>query len=84
MKKRAIVISAILLLMLFIGAFFLYRNYLPKTKEGEKSITVTVVHGDGSSKDFDLQTNSEYLREALEEQDLITGTEASTAFSLRK
>ena len=45
MKKRAIVISAILLLMLFIGAFFLYRNYLPKTKEGEKSITVTVVHG---------------------------------------
>ena len=61
--------------MLFIGAFFLYRNYLPKTKEGEKSITVTVVHGDGSSKDFDLQTNSEYLREALEEQDLITGTE---------
>ena len=75
MKKRAIVISAILLLMLFIGAIFLYRNYLPKTKEGEKSITVTVVHGDGSSKDFDLQTNSEYLREALEEQDLITGTE---------
>ena len=61
--------------MLFIGAFCLYRNYLPKTKEGEKSITVTVVHGDGSSKDFDLQTNSEYLREALEEQDLITGTE---------
>ncbi len=84
MKKRAIVISAILLLTLFIGAFFLYRNYLPKTKEGEKSITVTVVHGDGSSKDFNLQTNSEYLREALEEQDLIQERKASTAFSLRK
>ena len=74
MKKRAIVISAILLLMLFIGAFS-FTGIIFLRQRGEKSITVTVVHGDGSSKDFDLQTNSEYLREALEEQDLITGTE---------
>ena len=75
MKKRAIVHISHLTSHAVYRRLFPYRNYLPKTKEGEKSITVTVVHGDGSSKDFDLQTNSEYLREALEEQDLITGTE---------
>ena len=40
MKKRAIVISAILLLMLFIGAFFLYRNYLPKSKMADMTIAL--------------------------------------------
>ncbi len=42
-----------------------------------KSITVTVTHGDGSSKDFTVSTGKETLGEALEAEGLIAG-EVST------
>ena len=39
-------------------------------------LVVTVVHGDGSSKDFAIATDAEFLRGALEEQQLIEGSES--------
>ncbi len=47
----------------------------PKTP-GAKTLTVTVVHGDGTQKEFTLQTDAETLREALEEEDIIAGEES--------
>ncbi|WP_369298121.1 DUF4430 domain-containing protein [uncultured Neglectibacter sp.] len=40
-----------------------------------KNITVTVVHKDGSSKDFPIAASGETLREALEQEKLIEGEE---------
>ncbi len=38
-----------------------------------KKITVTVVHADGSSKDFTYETDAEFLGPVLEEDGLIKG-----------
>lgn len=41
-----------------------------------KNITVTVVHKDGSSKDFSIAASGETLREALEQEKLVEGEES--------
>lgn len=41
-----------------------------------KTITFEVVHKDGSKKDFDITTDAETLREALEKEKLIAGEES--------
>lgn len=43
--------------------------------EGGKTITFTVVHKDGSSKDFTIKTDADNLRSALEQEKLVEGEE---------
>ncbi len=42
---------------------------------GDKTITLQVVHGDGTTKDFQVETDKGNLREALEQENLISGDE---------
>ncbi len=75
-KKKNIIIGAIILVALvaaFLAVYFLAINP-PVT--GEKDITVEIVHSDETKKTIDISTDTEYLREALEEKDLIQGTES--------
>ncbi|MBQ7340713.1 MAG: DUF4430 domain-containing protein [Oscillospiraceae bacterium] len=46
-----------------------------KPTEGEKSFTVTVVHADGSSKDFSYKTTELYVGTVLQAEGLIEGEE---------
>lgn len=46
---------------------------MPKGMEGEKTITVKVVHGDGSEKDFKYGTNEAYLGAVIQENKLVEG-----------
>ena len=75
-KTRNIIIAVAVLLVLVIGALVIYNANKPATQEGGKKLTVTVVHGDGSSKDFAIATDAEFLRGALEEQSLIEGSDS--------
>lgn len=50
--------------VLFAVVFFLFR---PKTVEGGKSITIEVVDNNADSTVYDLHTDAEYLRQAMEE-----------------
>ena len=75
-KTRNIIIAVAVLLVLVIGALVIYNANKPAAQEGGKKLTVTVVHGDGSTKDFAIATDAENLRAALEEQSLIEGTES--------
>ena len=43
---------------------------------GDKNLTVTVVHGDGSSKEIKVSTDAENLRDALEPEGIIAGDES--------
>lgn len=47
----------------------------PKTTDSMASITVTVVHKDGTTKDFTYETDEEYLGPVLLEAGLIQGNE---------
>ena len=75
MKNKKIVI-AVLVLALVVGAMaWLYLGSREQTIEGAKSITVTVVHSDGSSKDFSYHTNDEYLGTIIQSEGLAEGVE---------
>lgn len=70
------IIAVLVLLVLVAGAFFAWKHFAPKPKEGDKTITVEVVHGDESEKSYTIITDADYLRGALEEESLIEGTES--------
>ena len=44
---------------------------------GSKTITLTVVHGDGTSNDITVSTDAENLRDALEAEGIIAGEDSS-------
>ena len=73
MKKRNLIISLIVLIVLCVAAFLLYREFAPQPSDGEKNISVTVIHGDKTEKTFTYQTDAEYLGEVLTEEKLVTG-----------
>lgn len=73
MKKRNLIISLIVLIVLCVAAFLLYREFAPQPSGGGKNISVTVIHGDKTEKTFTYQTDAEYLGEVLIEEKLVTG-----------
>lgn len=73
MKK---IIAVLVLLVLIAAAVFAYIGFSPKANAGSKEIDVTVIHGDGSEKFFELSTDAENLRDALEPEGIIEGTES--------
>ena len=46
----------------------------PEAPQGSKEITVTVVHKDGTSKDFVYHTDEDYLGPVLETEGLVEGS----------
>ena len=74
MKKERIAV----LLLLVLAAFSLasYQFLSPKPVEGAKEITVNVDHLAGEDTSFTFTTQAEYLRQALEEQELAAGEES--------
>lgn len=48
----------------------------PDTVEGEKTFTLTVVHADGTSKDFTITSEKEFLAEALLDENLIVESDS--------
>ena len=70
-NSKSLVIAAVCLAacaLVLLGAWWVNR---PATTAGSKAITVQVVHKDGSSKDFSLHTDEEYLGRALVENDVV-------------
>lgn len=73
-KKALVTVVAIAVVAaLMAGA---YALFMPKGNAGGKRVVAQVVGVDGASKEFALQTDSEYLRGALEEKQLIAGDES--------
>ncbi len=66
----SVLIALTVLAGLLVGMYFALR---PQTTEGTKSFTLTVVHGDGTSKDFLFSTDKSYVGEAVQEVGLVTG-----------
>lgn len=84
MKKRTQIILLIVLIILCAAAFLLYRQFAPQSSDGEKKISVTVVHGDGTEKTFTYQTDAEYLGEVLTEEKLVTGDDGDYGLFIKE
>lgn len=77
MNRKLIIGTAalVLLIALFAIAFLLFR---PKAVQGAKSITIEVVDNNEASVMYDVHTEAEYLRQAMEEAEGLefSGTES--------
>ena len=75
MKNKKMILAAVALvavIALFAGVFVMTR---PETSQGSKTITVTVVHSDESTKEFVCKTNEEYLGPVLLAENIVVGEE---------
>lgn len=76
MKNKKIILALVALVVLaaiVLGVYFATR---PQTAQGAKTITVTVVHADGSTKDFTYHTDEEYLGAVLVAEGLVEGDDS--------
>ena len=71
-KKKALIIVVALALAVAI-LLGLYFFIMPRATAGVKDFTVTVVHGDGATKNFSYKTDAEYVGQVLLEEGLIAG-----------
>ncbi len=71
-KKVLALIAIVLVAALMVGVYVMTR---PEAVAGGKSITVTVVHGDGTSKDFTYNTDAEYLGQVILSEGLVEGND---------
>lgn len=64
-RGRGPLVALIVLITAAIVCLTFWLALRPETSEGTKTLAVQVVHGDGSTKDFKIQTDAEYLAQAL-------------------
>lgn len=68
-KKALLGVMALVAVMaILLGVYYGTR---PDNVGGAKALTITVVHGDGSEKVFDVHTDAEFLAEALLEYEIV-------------
>ena len=75
-KQHKLLAGAAVFCLLAVLMFTVWRTSRPEPAEGEKHITVEVVHKDGATASFAYNTDEEYLGPLLEEAGLISGTES--------
>ena len=73
MKNKKILIAAIVIVALIAVMAGVYFAAHPAVAEGAKTISVTVVHADGSEKQFQYHTDEEYLGPVLLAEGLAEG-----------
>lgn len=76
MKNKKIWLGLAALVVVAAGLLLVYRTFAPKPVAGSKTVTVEIVHGDGTARTVELRTDAEYLGQALDEEEgLVTGEE---------
>ena len=82
MKNKKLVIAAIALVVVIGLMAGIWMATRPETESGSKGYTVTVVHKDGTVKDFAYRTDAEYLAEALLEEGLVSGEDSQYGLTI--
>ena len=71
-NKKYVILAAVLVLVVALMAG-LYLVSRPETVQGGKTITVTVVHKDGTEKEFVCKTDEEKLGPVLVAEGIVEG-----------
>lgn len=74
-SKKGLIIALVAVVAVLIAAFAIYFATRSDAPSGVKHITVQVVHGDSSTKDFKLNTDKEFLGQALADSNFIKGSQ---------
>ena len=83
-KKKAIRITlGIVILAVLIGGFtWVYTRFSAKPTAGTKSITIEVVDNNADTTIYDLSTDAEFLRQAMEEAEGLTFSGSESEYGL--
>lgn len=75
---KKIGIGIAVLVVLIAAALIIYFVAKPKPTQGAKTVTIEVVDDQGKSKAYEVHTDAEYLKQAMEEAEGLTfeGTES--------
>lgn len=71
-NKKKIVIAVAVLAAAAVILGVIYVNFKPKPAAGAKKLTIEVVDDAGESETYTVQTDAEFLRQAIEETDGLT------------
>ena len=82
MKNKKLVVLALALVVLVGALVGVYVATRPETVKGAKEYAVTVVHSDGAKAVFLLDTDAEFLADALMEAELIKGEDGPYGLTL--
>lgn len=72
-QNKKLIVAIVVVVIAALAMFGLYKTFMPKAKAGDKEITVVVVHGDKSEKEFKYSTDEEYLAPVILENKLAEG-----------
>lgn len=75
-KNKKGLIAVLVLIVAVVAVAAIYMLTRPATSKGDKHIVVEVVNAEGQSKEFEYDTDEEYLRDVLEPAGLIAGDES--------
>ena len=77
-SNKKVIIGAVALVAVIAVLAIVYAMFRGKPVEGSKAITIEVTGKAGDTKEYQLKTDAEYLRQAMEEADGLTfsGTES--------
>lgn len=73
--QRAL-IACLAMVLVILAMVLVYNRFKPETQKGAKEIAIEVVIPEEETQKFTLHTDAEYLRQALEEENLIKGSES--------
>ena len=73
MKNKKLVLAAVAAVLALVLLVCIWAATRPAGTVGSKSFTVTVVHSDGTSKEFSYSSDEEFLGTVLVEEGLIQG-----------
>lgn len=84
--NKRVVLGAVLMVAVLAVMAIAYATFGPKTTEGAKAITIEVIDNEQNTTSYALNTDAEYLRQALEEAEavglVIGGTESEYGLSI--
>lgn len=81
MKNKKLVVGLSVALVVLIAVFaVVFVTNRPETEDGKKNIDVTIVYADKTSKDLDIDTDAEFLADALLEEGIVTKAEYDSGF----
>lgn len=72
-KKKTGLIAGIVLLALILIFAAVYFIFIAKPVSGAKHVTIEVTHIDGTVKNYEADTDAEFLRGVLEELEIVEG-----------
>ena len=72
MSKKSVFFAILLaaVMAVFLGIWYVAR---PQASAGEKDLSIQVIHGDLSTRIFEITTSAEFLGDALTEHGIVQG-----------